>query len=258
MSRSFGATWLTTRLPMRTSPPEISSRPAIMRSSVLLPQPEGPTRTQNSPSSIVTSTPWTTSVLPNDLRTALRVTAAMGALVYLGVGHRRGTLEEIEVAAFVGLLDVLAEDRAVAPFVFPWRGLPAAFPLLQFLGGDLQVQFALFDVQFDEIAVPDESQRSADKGFRGDVQDAGAVAGAAHARVRQAHHVAHPLLEELLRHRQHAPFGHARAAERPGVAQHQHRVGVDLEVVAIDARRHVVVVLEYHGFPGVLEQLRRG
>src|SRR5207344_703794 len=126
MSRSLGATWFTTRLPMRTSPPEISSRPAIMRSSVDLPQPEGPTRTQNSPSAIDTSTPWTTSVEPNDLRTALRETAAMSGLVYLGLGRRRGAFEEVEVAAFVGLFHVLCEDGAVAAFVFAGRGLPAA------------------------------------------------------------------------------------------------------------------------------------
>src|SRR3954469_79606 len=35
---------------MRIAPPEISSRPAIMRSAVVLPQPDGPTKTTNSPS----------------------------------------------------------------------------------------------------------------------------------------------------------------------------------------------------------------
>jgi hypothetical protein len=35
-----------------TSPSVVSSSPAIMRSSVDLPQPEGPTSTQNSPSSM--------------------------------------------------------------------------------------------------------------------------------------------------------------------------------------------------------------
>ena len=46
MSRSFGGTSLTTSPPMRISPPVISSSPAIMRSSVDLPQPEGPTSTR--------------------------------------------------------------------------------------------------------------------------------------------------------------------------------------------------------------------
>src|ERR1051325_10889656 len=77
MSRSFGATPLTTRSPIAIRPPEISSSPAIIRRSVDLPQPEGPTSTQNSPSSTPMSTPCTTSVGPKLLRTALRVTDAM-------------------------------------------------------------------------------------------------------------------------------------------------------------------------------------
>jgi len=60
MSRSAGSRSLTTRGPIAISPPEISSRPATMRSSVDLPQPEGPTITMNSPSSISASMPWIT------------------------------------------------------------------------------------------------------------------------------------------------------------------------------------------------------
>src|SRR6195256_6484126 len=104
MSRSAGSISLTIRPPMSILPDVVVSRPATMRSSVDLPQPEGPTSTQNSPSAIDTSTPWTTSVEPKDLRTALRFTAAIGALVYLGVGDRCGPFEEIEVAALVCLL----------------------------------------------------------------------------------------------------------------------------------------------------------
>ena len=44
--------------------PEIASRPAIIRSSVDLPQPDGPTRMTNSPSPMSTSTPWMTWALP--------------------------------------------------------------------------------------------------------------------------------------------------------------------------------------------------
>src|SRR6185436_9618813 len=54
--------------------------------SVDLPQPEGPTRTQNSPSSIATSMPRTTSVEPKDLRTCLSATLAMLFFALLG-GH---------------------------------------------------------------------------------------------------------------------------------------------------------------------------
>src|SRR4051812_22551415 len=47
------------------SPPDISSRPAIMRSVVVLPHPEGPRNTTNSPSRMVRDTSLTASTGPN-------------------------------------------------------------------------------------------------------------------------------------------------------------------------------------------------
>src|SRR5215211_2356807 len=64
MSLSRDGTKLTTRSPIRTTPDEISSRPATIRSAVVLPHPDGPTRTMNSPSSIPS---WSslTAVVPS-------------------------------------------------------------------------------------------------------------------------------------------------------------------------------------------------
>src|SRR6478736_1608345 len=59
MSRSFGSRSLTTRPPMDNSPDVIVSSPAIIRSAVDLPQPEGPTRTKNSPSATSSDSLWT-------------------------------------------------------------------------------------------------------------------------------------------------------------------------------------------------------
>src|SRR5215831_16702754 len=77
MSRSFGGTRLTTRSPMRISPDAMFSRPAIMRSRVDLPHPDGPTSTTNSPSSMRTSTPWMTSIAPKAFLTSRIATEAM-------------------------------------------------------------------------------------------------------------------------------------------------------------------------------------
>jgi hypothetical protein len=52
MSRSLGAFSLTRWPPMRSSPSEMSSSPAIMLSVVDFPHPDGPTRMMNSPSAI--------------------------------------------------------------------------------------------------------------------------------------------------------------------------------------------------------------
>src|SRR5260221_11098771 len=70
MSRSLGWTLLTTRSPIEIVPEVMFSRPASMRRSVDLPQPEGPTRTTNWPSLIGIETPCRTSKLPNDFRTS--------------------------------------------------------------------------------------------------------------------------------------------------------------------------------------------
>src|SRR3954466_6926772 len=77
MSRSFGAMSLTTRSPMRRVPSVISSRPAIMRRLVVLPQSEGPTRTMNSPSWMARSRSSTATKSPNFLETLSKVTVAM-------------------------------------------------------------------------------------------------------------------------------------------------------------------------------------
>src|SRR5262245_31963453 len=81
MSRSFGATSLTTRSPIFRAPSEISSRPAIMRRLVVLPHPEGPTRTMNSPSWMSRLRSFTAENSPKRFQTCSNVTVAMRALL---------------------------------------------------------------------------------------------------------------------------------------------------------------------------------
>src|SRR5437016_1986349 len=77
MSRSFGGTLLTTRSPILISPEVMFSRPAIIRSSVDLPHPDGPTSTTNSPSPMRMLTPWITSRAPNAFLTSRIATDAI-------------------------------------------------------------------------------------------------------------------------------------------------------------------------------------
>src|SRR3954462_11791806 len=79
MSRSFGGTSLTTSPPIMMSPPVMSSRPAIIRSVVDLPQPEGPTSTTNSWSAMSRSMPRTASTSSYFLTTLRNVTSAMSS-----------------------------------------------------------------------------------------------------------------------------------------------------------------------------------
>src|SRR5262245_29896409 len=74
---------------MRISPEEISSRPAIMRSVVVLPQPEGPTRTTNSRSRMCRFTSFTAWTLRSyHLLMPVRTTSAIEPrLAFYRAGH---------------------------------------------------------------------------------------------------------------------------------------------------------------------------
>src|SRR5215218_457871 len=94
MSRSLGDRVLTTRSPIFMVPLEMSSSPATIRRAVDLPQPDGPTRTRNSPSAMSRSRSWTAwKPLSYCLLTLSRTTSAIGSL--LGVGWS-GELPELE------------------------------------------------------------------------------------------------------------------------------------------------------------------
>src|SRR5918911_1494203 len=87
MSRSMGGSSFTTLSPMRISPDVIDSRPATMRSVVVLPQPEGPTRTTNSLSRMsrfTSLTAWTSSyVLFSSLSTTCAIAASRAGAAWL-------------------------------------------------------------------------------------------------------------------------------------------------------------------------------
>ena len=55
-----------------TSPPEIGSSPHKQCMKTVLPEPEAPTIASTSPRRIVRSSPWSTTLFPNDFRDAAR------------------------------------------------------------------------------------------------------------------------------------------------------------------------------------------
>src|SRR5688500_5636387 len=110
MPRSFGAMSLTTRPPMEMVPALAVSRPAIVRSSVDLPQPEGPTSTISSPSRMARLTSSTATTGPYRLLTRSRVTSAIWIAAIIppqgaGVrfsGHFGARLRQSQVQRQVG------------------------------------------------------------------------------------------------------------------------------------------------------------
>src|SRR4051812_44614327 len=181
------------------------------------------------------------------------------SLVNRGLADRRAEigLEEVEVAAVIGLLDVLGEHPAIAALEAAFGLLPGGAALVELGLRHIEIDGAGSDIERDAVAVPHQRQRSADIGFGGYVQNAGAVAGAAHARIGDPHHVADSLLHELGRDRQHAPFRHARSALRPRIAQDENVVFGDVEIGIIDRLLHRRIVIEHQRRPGMLEEARR-
>src|ERR1019366_142757 len=92
MSRSLDSTSLTTWPSMAIVPPLISSSPASMRSSVDLPQPEGPTSTVNSPSAMSKAMPWMTLTAPKVFSTLQNETDATSGL---SPGRRKAGLRRL-------------------------------------------------------------------------------------------------------------------------------------------------------------------
>src|SRR6185312_10777970 len=86
--RSAGGRWSTRRASMKMLPESRSSRPAIARSKVDLPQPEPPTTTQNSPSSSSRLTPFRTAASPK-LFTALSTYSAATIASRVCIGLRQ-------------------------------------------------------------------------------------------------------------------------------------------------------------------------
>src|ERR1019366_7587690 len=76
MSRSLGSMSLTSVSPMKISPDVIGSRPAIMRSTVVLPHPEEPTSTANSRSWISSDSLSTAVTALNRFTRFFRITLA--------------------------------------------------------------------------------------------------------------------------------------------------------------------------------------
>src|SRR5215470_16059491 len=101
-----GGSSLTSFPPIRMSPEVCVSSPAIILSSVVLPQPDGPRSTRNSPSLMLRSTPSTAVWPVNSLRSTFVSTVAIS-------GRNGRTLDQLPLGPLfpdllvlvLGLLD---------------------------------------------------------------------------------------------------------------------------------------------------------
>src|SRR3954466_13523274 len=76
--RSLARMLVTSRSPKVISPPVTASNPASKRNVVVLPHPEGPTSTRNSPSATVKLVSATAALSPKRLERLVTVMAVIG------------------------------------------------------------------------------------------------------------------------------------------------------------------------------------
>ena len=117
---------------------------------------------------------------------------------------------------------------------------PVGAPTREFIIRDVKVQATALHVKVNPVAVPDKRQGTANRAFRGDVQDDGAVRRSAHPGVGDPHHVADPFTQEFRRYRHEAHLRHSWRADRAGVLQHQDAVCGHRQVRVVDPCAEIV------------------
>src|SRR5581483_11720878 len=96
MSRARGGRSVTSRSPIEIVPAVTSSRHAIMRRSVDLPQPDGPTSTRNSPLPIVSDTPSTAVTPPEKTLLMLSRTISATRTIAESIPHPASKINGID------------------------------------------------------------------------------------------------------------------------------------------------------------------
>ncbi len=132
---------------------------------------------------------------------------------------------------------------------------PRGEPLLQLLGGEIEVEPPVRDVEHDRVAVADGRDRPAAGGLGRDMADHQAVGGAREAAVGdQRHLVSEPLADERRGDVQH--LAHTWAAGRALVPDHDHLAGNDRP--RLDGGEAVLLRVEDPGGPAMVEPLVAG
>ena len=106
-------------------------------------------------------------------------------------------------------------------------------------GGNFEIESPGLSVNRDEILHYEGGRWAPRRWTPARHDDEGAEPGSAHSSVRDADHVGDTREQQLLGQRQHAPFRHARSADRACAAQYENGVCVDVEGGIVDPARQI-------------------
>ena len=119
------------------------------------------------------------------------------------------------------------------------------------------MNFALGHIQLNLVARLHKRQRTAHVALRRKMQHAHAVAGAAHAGIGEAHHIAHALLQQFVRNRQHPPLGEAGTTFRAGITQHEHGIRRDVQFGIVQFGFEIRIIIKHQRRPAMVEKILR-
>lgn len=161
--------------------------------------------------------------------------------------------QEIKVAALVGRSNALPVESEISALVFWDLAFPFGSSPLEFNLWHEEIKFAILDVQRNCVTILHEGEWPANIAFRGNMQNTRAICRSAHACVGDPDHVPHTAPQEFLGNPKHPPpFRHARATLRSCVEKDENGILVYVEVLTVDARLHVLIVVEDDSGAGVL------
>ena len=163
--------------------------------------------------------------------------------------------EKIEVGALMRLVDVLGIQLHPAASG-SWRRRPYCPARQRVWRRPLPGEAAAGNVERDHVAGTHERQRAAGRGFGRDVQDDGAVGGAAHARIGDADHIRYAFAQHFRRQGHVADFGHSGIAARAAILEDHDAGFVDVEIFVVDAGVKIFDRFEDDGAAAMLQQLR--
>src|SRR5262249_11132089 len=113
-------------------------------------------------------------------RSAIRATGYGKFSMNLRLRNAFAREQKVEIATLVGLPDMGGVHRPITAGVARRRRTPSASTAGEFLLGDVQMDMPRIGIDLDLVAGAHQSERSAHIALRSYVQNAGAIAGAAH------------------------------------------------------------------------------
>src|SRR5665213_1668354 len=158
-----------------------------------------------------------------------------------------GPHQEVEVRPLVGLKDMVKIEADPSPFGTRRGGNPVLSTFGQ--GGFInqEIESTTMGIEMDQIAGTDQSHRTTDGGFGGNMEDARSIAGPTHPGVGDADHVSHTPVQQNARNGDVPHLREARISLRSRAPYHQDRVFGHGKIEVVTHAQVLLDTVEHEG-----------